>query len=97
VVFLAQSAEKTYKCNRLLGTCNYLLYIIPRNKPDSGGIDFVNLSFLEYSYSFTKKISAFINSSFYLKSGKSQRSTDVVAVAYRGIIGVQWTFLDKES
>jgi hypothetical protein len=77
-----------------IGTSNYLLYIIPRNKPDSGGIDFMSMSFLEYSYFFTKQISAFVNSSFYLKSGRSRRSTDVVAIADRVILGIQWTFLD---
>jgi hypothetical protein len=78
-----------------MGACNYVLYIIPWNKTDSQGIEFFNLSFLEYSYSFTRNFSAVLNSSFYLKTGRSQKNIDVVAVANRVILGVQWTFLEK--
>jgi hypothetical protein len=78
-----------------LGACSYLLYIIPWNKPDSQGMDFFNLSFLEYSYPFTKNISLVINSSLYLKSGNSLRKTNIVSIADRIILGLQWTFSDK--
>jgi hypothetical protein len=77
------------------GTCSYFLYIIPRNKPDSKGVEFFNLSYLEYSYAFTKNFSLFANSALYLKSGRSDRTTDIVSVATRMILGVKWTFLDK--
>jgi hypothetical protein len=78
-----------------LGACNYILYIIPWNKPDSQGIEFFNLSFLEYAYSFTKHFSLVLNSSLYLKSGRSQRNANIIAAANRVILGVQWTFLEK--
>jgi hypothetical protein len=35
-----------------IGAYNYLLYIIPWNKPDSRGIEFFNLSYFKYSYPF---------------------------------------------
>jgi hypothetical protein len=78
-----------------LGLCNYLLYIIPWNKPDSQGVEFLNLSFLEYSYPLTKNVSLVVGNSFYLKSGDSQRKTNIVSIANRIILAVQWTFSDK--
>jgi hypothetical protein len=78
-----------------LGICGYLLYIIPWNKPDSRGIEFFNLSFFEYSYPLTKNISVVINNSLYIKSGTSHRKTNVVSIADRIMLGVQWTFLNQ--
>ena len=87
---------QTQKYGKLtLSACNYLLYIIPWNKPDSQGIEFFNLSFLEYSFPFAENFSLFVNSSLYLKSGNSRRKNDVVSIADRIILGIQWTFLDK--
>lgn len=78
-----------------LGAYNYLLHIIPWNKPESRGLDFFNLSYLEYTYSFTGKLSLFLNNSLYLKSGASHRRTNVVESANRIILGVQWTIFEK--
>ena len=69
-----------------LGLCNYLLYIIPYNGPHSRGIEYINLSYFEYSYPFTKNISLVINNSLYLKSGNSYRKSDVVSIANRVIL-----------
>jgi hypothetical protein len=76
-----------------IGAYSYLLYIIPRNKPDSSGIEFFNLSFFEYSYPFTKNISIFVSNSLYMKSGTSHRNVNVVESADRVILGVKLTFL----
>jgi hypothetical protein len=75
-----------------VGTCNYMLYIIPWNKTDSQGIEFFNLSFLEYSYFFTRNFSIILNGSLYFKTGRSNRDINVVAIANRIILGAQWTF-----
>ena len=80
-----------------LGACSYLLYIIPWNKPESRGIESFNLSYFEYTYSFTKNISLFLSNSLYLKSGTSQRRINVVESANRIILGVQWMFLEKKA
>jgi hypothetical protein len=77
------------------GICSYLLYIIPWNKPDSQGIDFLNLSFLEYAHPLTKNVSIFVNNSLYFKSGTSHRRTNVAAIANRILFGVQRTFYDR--
>jgi hypothetical protein len=79
----------------IIGICSYLLYIIPWNKPDSRGIEFFNLSFLDYSYFFTKNFSLFVNNSLYFKGGTSHRKTNVVSITNRIILGVKWVFLDK--
>jgi hypothetical protein len=79
------------------GVCNYLLYIIPWNKPDSKGVDFLNLTFLEYSYPFTNNLSVLANNSLYLKGGTSHRKKNMISVTNRIIIALQWTFLDKGS
>jgi hypothetical protein len=77
------------------GICSYLLYVIPWNKPDSRGIEFLNLTFLEYSYSFTHNLSVFASSSLHLKAGTSHRRANVFSAANRIILALQWTFLDK--
>jgi hypothetical protein len=78
-----------------VGACTYMLYIIPWNKANSQGVEFFNLSFLEYSYSFTQNFSIVLNSSLYLKTGRSHRNINVIAIANRTILGIQWTFLEK--
>ncbi|AEF85458.1 conserved hypothetical protein [Treponema primitia ZAS-2] len=78
-----------------LGSCNYLLYIIPWNKPESKGREYLHMSFFEYAYSFTEKFSIFVNDSLYIKTGTSHRRANVVSVADRILLGVQWTFLNK--
>jgi hypothetical protein len=78
-----------------LGICGYLLYIIPWNGPESEGLDFVSLSFLEYSLSLTDSFSVFISSSFYLRAETSRRMSNIAALANRVILGAQWKFLDR--
>ncbi|WP_043923133.1 DUF3943 domain-containing protein [Leadbettera azotonutricia] len=80
-----------------LGVCSYLLYIIPWNKPESQGIEFLNLSFFDYTIPLTKKFSIFVNNSLYLKTGTSHRKTNVISIADRILLGVQWVFLDRKS
>jgi hypothetical protein len=77
------------------GVCTYILYIIPWNKPDSQGIEFFNLSFLEYAYPFTPHVSLVVNGSWYLKSGRSRSKAAVIAAASRIMLGVQWTLVEK--
>jgi hypothetical protein len=87
---------RTQKYGKItLGACNYVLYIIPWNKKDSQGFEFFNLSFLEYSYPFTRNFSIAVNSSLYLKTRIFQRNINVTAIANRIILGIQWTFLEK--
>jgi hypothetical protein len=87
---------QTQKFGKLTaGACSYMFYNIPLNKADSQGIEFFNLSFLEYSYAFTRNFSIVLNSSLYIKTGRSHRNINVVAIASRVILGVQWTFLEK--
>jgi hypothetical protein len=79
------------------GLCSYLLYIIPWNKSDSSGLEFLNLSFLEYTYYFTDRFSIVVNDSLYLKVGALHRRMNVLSVSNRVFIGIQRTFLDRGS
>ncbi|MDR0314135.1 MAG: DUF3943 domain-containing protein [Treponema sp.] len=87
----------TQKKSRItLGTCNYLVFMIPYlNKPDSRTIEFINFSFLECSFRFTKIFSLFVNNSFFLKSVHSYKENNAVYISNRLILGIQMTFIDK--
>jgi len=78
-----------------LGAYHYLIYIIPRNKPDSAGADFFYLSFLGYSYPLTKMFSLNIDNTLYLKHIKSRQRENTVEAANRITLCGKWTFIDK--
>jgi hypothetical protein len=80
-----------------LGTYNYLIYIIPHNKPDSSGVDFFNLSCFRYSYPLTKKFSINIDNALYLKHTKSRKRENTVEMTNRVMLYGKWAFIDKGS
>jgi hypothetical protein len=87
---------KTQKYGEVsLSICNYLLLIIPLNKPESSGIEYLNLSSLGYAYPLTKNFSLIADNSLYIKSGRSPRETNVVSIANRLFLGALYTFIEK--
>jgi hypothetical protein len=92
-VFLTLETQR--KSRLTLGTCSYLVFIIPYlNKPDSKAVELINFSFLEYSLRLTKVFSLFVNNSFYLKSVYSNNK-NTFNIANRVVLGMQMTFIDK--
>ncbi|MDR0599462.1 MAG: DUF3943 domain-containing protein [Treponema sp.] len=79
-----------------IGIFNYLFYIIPYNKPDSGGFDSLHLSYLEYSWRFNERLSLALNNSFYIKLTHPRYYTGVVEMANRVMVHVNWTVYARD-
>jgi hypothetical protein len=70
-----------------MGVCNYLLYIIPLNKPKSDGIEYFNISLLDL---FARPARIYNQG-----MGKREAAADAKAVLFKRLYGVKPDTFEK--